>query len=313
MTDHDYDLSIVIPVYNSEAIVGDTIDRTVQLCRDAGLDYEVILVNDGSSDDSWEVLVERAEGNPRIVAVDLLKNSGQHTAVFAGLKLTCGEYVVTMDDDLQNPPAEIIPLLAKAREGYDLVMGRFHQKRHSLFRRLGSKLVGWMNRRIFHKPKDLVLTSFRCIRHDVVERMVEYRTAFPYIPGLALMFSRSRANVLVEHHSRPVGSSGYSLSRILAVVFRVLFNYSSFPLRLVSAIGLTITGMAFALSTFLLLRALIVGTTVPGWTSVAVMVSFFNGVTLLIISMLGEYLVRLLNQSSQPAGYHIRAIVNRDA
>ena len=152
------------------------------------------------------------------MAIDLLKNYGQHTAVFAGLRHSEGRYAITMDDDLQNPPEEIPPLLAKAEEGYDLVIGRFERKRHSLSRRWGSKLVDWMNRRVFHKPKGLVLTSFRCIRRDVVDRMADYRTAYPYIPGLALMFSRSRVNIPVEHHPRTVGKSNYSLLRILAVV-----------------------------------------------------------------------------------------------
>ncbi len=304
--------SVVIPVYNSEGVVGDTIDRTTSVCEEAGIDYELILVNDGSPDHSWEIISERAAANDRIVAIDLLKNYGQHTAVFAGLRHSEGRYAITMDDDLQNPPEEIPPLLAKAEEGYDLVIGRFERKRHSLSRRWGSKLVDWMNRRVFHKPKGLVLTSFRCIRRDVVDRMADYRTAYPYIPGLALMFSRSRVNVPVEHHPRTVGKSNYSLLRILAVVLRILFNYSSYPLRFVSGLGLIITAIAFILTAVIFIRNLIVGSSVPGWTSVALMLAFFNGVTLLIISMLGEYLVRLLNQSSEPTGYHVRAIVGGD-
>jgi glycosyltransferase involved in cell wall biosynthesis len=293
-------------------VVGDTIDRTTKVCEQAGIDYELILVNDGSPDGSWEIISERAADDPRIVAVDLLKNYGQHTAVFAGLKLSRGAYAITMDDDLQNPPEEIVPLLAKADEGYDLVIGRFHEKRHSMFRRWGTRIVDWMNRRIFNKPKDLVLTNFRCIRRDVIDRMVDYRTAYPYIPGLALMFSRRRVNVAVEHHPRTVGESNYSFPRLLAVVFRILFNYSSYPLRLVSTLGLLITGVAFVLTAVIFVRRLVVGSSVQGWASVALMLTFFNGVSLLIISMLGEYLVRLLNQSGHPSGYHIRSIVGGD-
>jgi len=285
----ELDLSIVIPVYNSEGVVGDTVDQTVAVCESAGLDFELILVNDGSPDGSWEVIAEKASASKRIIAVDLLRNYGQHTAVFAGMKLSKGKFLVTMDDDLQNPPEEILPLLAKAANGFDLVMGEFVLKQHSRFRNVGTYLVGWMNRRIFGKPRNLVLSNFRCIRRDVVDRMLDYRTAYPYIPGLALMFSRRRANVTVEHRQRTVGSGGYTMKKIVALVFRILFNYSSFPLRLVSTMGMVITGLAFGLSAFLLLKALIVGVEVPGWASVAVMLSFFNGVTLLIISMLGEY------------------------
>ncbi|HEX9855277.1 MAG TPA: glycosyltransferase family 2 protein [Acidimicrobiia bacterium] len=314
MTNPQPACSIVIPVYNSEGILGDTIDRTVKVCEDSGIVYELILVNDGSRDGSWEIASERAAENPKIIAVDLLKNYGQHTAVFAGLRLSRGRYVITMDDDLQNPPEEIGPILAKAEaEQLDLVIGKFHEKRHSLTRRLGSRVVGWMNTKVFDKPKDLVLTNFRCIRRDVVDRMVAYQTAYPYVTGLALMFSRRRANLMVEHHDRAVGESGYSLAKIASVVFRIMFNYSSFPLRVVSGWGLIITAGAFAATAVIFVRAIVVGTTVPGWTSVALMVTFLNGVMLLITSMLGEYVVRLLNQSSEPHGYHIREIVGGDA
>lgn len=304
--------SIIVPVFNSEQTVGEVIDRTAAACDEAGISYEIIAVNDGSRDGVWEVLEKKAVENPNLIAIDLLKNYGQHTAVFEGLKVAKGMYVVTIDDDLQNPPEEIPPILAKAREGHDLVFGRFRQKRHALYRRLGTKVVDWMNRRVFGKPKDLVLTNFRAIRRDVVDRMVSYQGAYPYIPGLALMYSRKPANLLVEHEPRRVGASGYSMGKILELVFRILFNYSSFPLRFVSTIGLLVTAGAFLLTGFLFLRAVIVGTTVPGWASVAVMLSFFNGVTLLIISMLGEYVVRLLDQSSQATSYHVRTRIGTD-
>jgi glycosyltransferase involved in cell wall biosynthesis len=305
-------ISVVIPVYNSESVVGDTIDQTLATCRSLDVDFEILLVNDGSPDGSWDVISEAARRDPSVKAIDLLRNYGQHTAVFVGLRHARGEYVITIDDDLQNPPSEIPKLLDKARQGYDLVLGRFEQKQHSLFRRLGSRIVGWMNRKVFHKPKDLVLTNFRCIRRDVVSRMTAYQTSYPYIPGLALMFSHQRANVTVEHHPA-TRRSGYTLRKILGLVARILFNYSSFPLRLVSRLGLLITAVAFALTGFIVIRAAVIGVSVPGWTSVALMLSFFNGVTLLIISMLGEYVVRLLDQSSHPDGYHIRATVGVDA
>ncbi len=304
--------SIVIPVYRSEHLVGKTIDRTVAFCEARELDYELILVNDGSPDGSWDVIAAAAEKNPRVVAIDLLRNYGQHTAVLAGLRASTGDYVITMDDDLQNPPEEIAHLVEKAVDGYDLVIGRFREKQHAGYRKLGTRLVGWMNARMFGKPKDLVLTNFRCIRRDVVDRMTNHRTVAPYIPGLALMFSANRANVEVEHLPREGGGSSYSLWKLIGLVLRITFNYSSFPLRLVSGVGLVITAFSFALGLFWLVRAFIVGTPVPGFASLAVMLSFFNGVALLILSMLGEYTVRLLNQVSLSEAYHVRLVVGRD-
>jgi len=304
--------SVVIPVFNSEAIVGDTIDRTRAFFDEHELDFELILVNDGSRDRSWDTIAAKAREDARIIAIDLLRNSGQHTANYCGIQHATGDYLVTMDDDLQNPPEEIVHLIAKAAEGHDLVMGRFKQKRHSLFRRWGSKLILTINRRIFHQPADLVASNFRLIRRDVLDRIRAYRTTFPYITGMALMFAHSPANVDVEHHPRAVGQSNYSLLRIARLVMRILFSYSSFPLRFVATLGIVIAASSFALGSFYIVKNLFGNVAVAGWTTLVVLLSFFNGVTLTILGMLGEYVIRLLQQTSTDSGYHVRRIVSRD-
>ena len=301
--------SVVIPVYNSSPIVGNTIDRTVSFFEERRLDYEIILVNDGSLDNSWDVIRKKAEENPNIIAINLLRNYGQHNANFCGFLHSSGDYVITMDDDLQNPPEEIIHLISKAHEGYDLVIGRFREKKHALYRRVGSILVGAINRRIFHKDKDLVLTNFRIIRRDVVERVCAYKTSYPYIPGLTLMFSNNRANVWVEHREREAGKSSYNLASILKLVFTILFNYSSYPLRLVGGIGIVVSAFSFFLGMFYLGIALFRGTRTPGWTTIVVLLSFSNGLLILILSMIGEYVVRVLNQISSSESFHIKEIV----
>lgn len=301
--------SAIIPVYNSEQIVGQTIDRTIAFFEQQGLDYELILVNDGSSDNSWSVLQQKAQENPHIIAINFLRNYGQHNAVFCGLRHSSGAYAITLDDDLQNPPEEIIHLIDKALEGYDVVFGRFRQKQHAGYRRTGSRLIASVNRRVFHQPPDLVLTNFRIIRRDVVDRMCSYQTAYPYIQGLALMFSSYRANVWVEHQSRPVGKSNYNLFRILALVSRILFNYSAYPLRLVSMIGIAVALVSFLLGIYFLIRGLLGDIRVPGWTALIVMLAFLNGVTIIIVSMLGEYIVRLVKQLSLNQSYDIKEII----
>ncbi len=303
--------SAVIPVFNSAAIVGDTIDQTAAFFEANGLDYEVIVVNDGSRDGSWAVLAEKAAANPRVLAVDLLHNYGQHTALLCGLKQSSGDYVITLDDDLQNPPDEISHLIAAAGEGHDVVFGRFRQKQHAAYRRLGTRVIGLLNKRIFHKPDDLVLSNFRIIRRDVVDRVCAYRTSYPYLPGLLLMFSGRPGNVWVEHRSRPVGKSNYNWLRIAELVMRILFNYSSFPLRLASAAGGIVAAVSLLLGIIYLIRALVTGFAVQGWATLVVMLAFFNGLMFMMMSMLGEYIVRLLNQSSSAESYAIREIINR--
>ncbi|MDH5527343.1 MAG: glycosyltransferase family 2 protein [Nitrospirota bacterium] len=301
--------SVVIPVYNSEGIVATTLDRTAAFFEQAGLDYEIVAVNDNSRDGSWEVIAAKARENPRIVAINLLRNYGQHNANMCGFMHATGDWVVTMDDDLQNPPEEIAHLIEKAAEGHDLVIGRFREKKHVFYRRIGSKLIGAINHRIFYKDKDLVLTNFRLIRRDVIDRITGYRTSYPYVPGLSLMFSNSRANTWVEHHPRTVGQTNYSLYKILKLVATILFNYSSYPLRVVAAGGLVVSLLSFLLGGVYLGMALFRETQVPGWTTLVVLLSFFNGITMMILGMLGEYVVRLLNQSSSSESFHVKEVV----
>ena len=301
--------SVVIPVFNSDAVVGVTVNRTVGFFRNEALDFEIILVNDGSSDTSWNVIEQKAREYSEVVAVNLLHNYGQHVANLCGFSLCTGDYVITMDDDLQNPPEEIRKLIDKAAEGYDLVIGRFKEKKHSLARRMGSHVVGLINRKVFNSPKGLVLSNFRLIRKDVVQRVCSYKASYPYIPGLVIMFSSRRANVLVEHNKREAGKSNYNVWRIAKLLSEILFNYSSYPLRIVAGVGLVTALISFMLSVFYLMVSVFAGTNVPGWTTVVVLLSFFNGMTLFVLGMVGEYLVRLINQTSRTDPYHIQEVV----
>ena len=302
--------SVVIPVYNSEGIVGDTVDRTVAFFNRMGWRYQIVLVNDGSADRSWDVIAGKADMDRNVTSVNLLKNYGQHTALICGLKHTTGDYVITIDDDLQNPPEEIVHLVAKAGEGYDVVFGRFRQKQHSFYRRFGSRLIAWLNRRIFGQPKDLEVTNFRLLRRDVVDRILTYRTNFPYLNGLAVRLSSKRANVLVDHKPRKVGKSTYGFVQIYSLVTRILYNYSAFPLQVISMIGFCVAILSFFAGFWFLVKAVLFGASVAGWASIVVLVSFLGGVNIAIVSMLGEYLIRLVRQSAENSGYHVATVVN---
>jgi glycosyltransferase involved in cell wall biosynthesis len=299
----------VIPVYNSAGSVADTLRRTAAFFEARGDSYEIIAVNDGSRDASWDVLREEARANPRILALNLLRNYGQHNANMCGFLHSRGEWVVTLDDDGQNPPEEIVHLIDKAAEGHDLIIGRFREKRHPFYRRLGTRLVGAINRRIFHDQKGLVLTNFRLIRRDVVDRVCAYKTSYPYIPGLTLMFSNSRANAWVEHRERAVGKTNYSLYKILKLVATILFNYSSYPLRLVASVGMAVSALAFLLGLYYVGVGLVRGTNVPGWTTLVVLLSFTSAMIILALSMIGEYQVRMLNQISSAESFHVKEAV----
>jgi glycosyltransferase involved in cell wall biosynthesis len=307
-----FSYSIVIPVYNSEALVGETVRRVVQVFEAAGLRHEVVLVNDGSPDGSWAVISELARTMPNVIALNLLKNYGQHHANLAGFMESTGDYVITMDDDLQNPPDQALLLIDAALEGHDVVFGEFARKQAPGFRRLGSKLVSMINRRVFGQPDDLAVSNFRILRRDVVDRICASRTAHPYVTGQALLFSNNPGNVTVRHEPRPVGSSGYNLVRILRLVLTILFSYSSYPLRAAAVAGFGLAALSFVLGAFYLVRGLMHDTAVPGWTSLVVLVSVFNGFIIAMLSMLGEYVVRTLNAVSVQQSYHVIERVGGD-
>lgn len=300
-----FSYSVVIPVYNSEAIVASTVERVIEVFGGAGLRFEIVLVNDGSHDRSWSVISEIARTTPHVVALNLLKNYGQHHANLAGFLEATGDFVITMDDDLQNPPDQALLLIDRALEGYDVVFGEFERKQAPGLRRIGSKLISSINRRVFGQPEHLAVSNFRVLRRDVVDRICASRTAHPYITGQALLFSNNPGNVTVRHDKRAIGSSGYTLVRILRLVTTILFSYSSFPLRAAAVAGFGLAALSFLLGAFYFVHGLVQGSSVPGWTSLVVIMSVFNGFIIAMLSMLGEYVVSTLNAVSVQQSYHV--------
>lgn len=301
--------SVVIPVYNSANIVAKTVSQIREFFLPQALRYEIILINDGSMDGSWGVIADLARDYPEVTAINLLKNYGQHHANLCGFREATGNYVITIDDDLQNPPEEIAKLIHKVQDGYDLVIGRFESKQHSFVRRIGSQFVGWLNRKVFDVSDNLILTNFRIIRRDVVDRICLDKSFAPYIPGLALKYSSHRCNVLVHHLPRTEGKSNYTWRKILRLVATILFNHSSIPLRYGAAFGFFVAGISFFLSLYFLLEAVVSGTHAPGWASLVVLLSFFNGVLILLLSVIGEYLIRILREIGTQRSYEIKEIV----
>ncbi|MFD1316080.1 glycosyltransferase family 2 protein [Namhaeicola litoreus] len=302
--------SIVIPVYRSSDIVGETVFKILQVLRQRDLQGEIILVNDGSPDNSWEVIKGLAEKYEFVKAINLVKNFGQHNAVLCGFNYANGDYIITMDDDMQNPPDQILPLIDSMNDSdYDLVFGKFRSKKHAHHRKLGSKLVGYLNYKVFNKPKDITLTNFRIIKRDVIDRLLTYKTSYPYIPGLLLMFSSKIGNVDVDHAPRKVGESNYSAKKIVQLISRLLINYSSYPLRLLSSIGLFISALSFLVGLAYLLKEILLGSSVQGWTTLVVLTAFLGGFIIALLGVIGEYLSRILDQISSNKSYFVKEVI----
>ncbi len=238
-------ISIVLPVFNSAAVVGLTLDRIVAVCEAEAWTYEIIAVDDASADGSLDVLRERAARHPGVMRVIAHTcNAGQHAALLTGLRAASGELVVTLDDDLQHPPEAIPALVARARAGHDAVYARFPIVRHPVWRRPGSALVRWMDHAIFGAPHDLTVTSFRLLRRDVVDRVCAYQGASPYVRGQMLLAARRPANVDVPHHAREDARSSYTASALLAFVARVLIEWSHVPAWAAIGVGALLSAAA---------------------------------------------------------------------
>jgi glycosyltransferase involved in cell wall biosynthesis len=248
-----YALSLVIPVYNGARTVGALVDALAGLSIPGG--HEVVLVNDGSPDESEAVCraLARRTDVP-VTFVNLSRNFGEHNAVMAGLAYTRGEYVITMDDDLQNPPEEVARLVAYARsEGLDVVYTRYRTKQHALWRNLGSRFANWVANLVLEKPRDLYLSSFRCISAFVVENVLRYQGPYPYVDGLILQVTRNVGSLEVMHLPRAEGQSNYTVRRLVRLWLNMFVNFSIIPLRFSTLLGFltSILGLIWAAMTVL--------------------------------------------------------------
>ena len=303
-------ISVVVPTFNSEGYIAITIARITQCMESLGEPFEIIIVNDGSSDNTWSVLQQLAKVDLRIIAINLLRNYGQHSALMCGLRNSSGQFVVTMDDDLQNPPEDIPRLLKHCQEGnHDLVIGVLTEPKKARFRVFGTYVVNWFVTRVFNKPSGLKLSTFRVIRRDVVDRVCRSVNTTPYITGELLFAAGSIANVGVRHDERISGKSTYSIFKILGLLRRITFSYSIDLLRISCRIGTGISLITFLFSVAMTIRGTIVTGAAPGWTSMVITISFFSGIIILLLSMIGEYLSVVLLQTLGTPAYRESLII----
>lgn len=308
MSTKNVSISTVIPVFRSKAILPELQDRLTRTLDALATDWEVILVDDGSSDGTWDVLLQLRKKDSRYKLIQLVRNHGQQHALLCGLQHATGGRVITMDDDLQNPPEEIPRLLERLDEGYEIVIGRIsHHKKHSYYRNIGSRVIQRMVATILKKPKDLALSSFRALTHQAVEKIASYQGAHPYFPALMLnaIPADQIVNVDVNHDKRAYGKSTYTLGKLIRLASFLLINQSTLPLRFITLWGILLSIGALVYAAAVLLGALFFESPAAGWASLAIMVSFFSGNILLALGIFGEYVGRVLEEISRPTQFFI--------
>jgi undecaprenyl-phosphate 4-deoxy-4-formamido-L-arabinose transferase len=305
-------VSIVIPVYNEEESLPALLSRTQAACRQLTQKYEIILIDDGSSDRSADMLTEAAEVPENcVVAVLLNRNYGQHSAIMAGFSHVSGDLVITLDADLQNPPEEIPRLVAKADEGYDVVGTVRANRRDSWFRKSASKVINMMIQRATGKSMGDYGCMLRAYRRHIIEAMLHCHERSTFIPILANTFARKTVEIPVQHSEREFGDSKYSLMKLINLMYDLITCLTTTPLRMLSVVGSAIALFGFVLAVFLILMRLIHG---PVWAAEGVFTLFallfmFIGAQFVGMGLLGEYIGRIYNDVRARPRYFVQKVV----
>ena len=300
-------ISVIIPVYNEEENLRELGARLMRTLTEMGRPFEIILVDDGSSDHSWAVLTELHQKYPEnLRALQFNRNFGQHQAIFAGFQAARGQVMLTLDADLQNPPEEIPRLVAKIEEGYDTVGGWREDRRDSLFRRLPSHLMNL----VMSKVTGVRLRDYGCMlrayRREVIDSINQCQESSSFIPALANLFSRRVAEIPVGHAQRERGQSKYSLIKLLRLNFDLVTGFSNLPIHLVGFLGVAIACLGVLFGLFLFLRRLFVGPEVEGVFTLFAILFVFVGLNTLGLALIGEYVGRIYREVRSRPRYIIR-------
>lgn len=304
-------LSVVVPVFNEEENLGELATRLAAALAPLDRPYEIVLINDGSRDRSFEILRQLAAADPHLVVLDFNRNYGQHAAVFAGFEAARGEIVVTLDADLQNPPEEVPKLVAKMEEGYDVVGSVRLQRQDSFFRRVASRLVN----RLTAAATGVQLSDYGCMlrayRRDVVKTLCASREISTFIPVLADMFAGRVTEVPVAHAERARGESKYSLWKLIRLQFDLMTSFSLWPLRSMMVVGTVTSAAAMAVAVVLAAGRIIEGHewAVSGVFTLFAVMFFFVGVLLFALGLLGEYVGRIYSEVRHRPRFVVRQVL----
>lgn len=286
-------LSVVVPVYNSALSLPDLIGRLKTVLDNLTYQYEMILVNDASMDNSWEVISSFATQHNNIRGINLMRNYGQHNALLSGILYAANEIIITIDDDLQQPPEEISKLIKKLEEGYDVVYGTPETEQHGLWRDLASQITKFALRSAMGIDNARNVSAFRAFRRQVCNAFADYRSPFISIDVLLSWGTTRFAAIPVRHDSRLAGKSNYTFHKLIVHALNMMTGFSTVPLQFASFMGFGFTLFGFLVLAYVLGRYVIQGGSVPGFPFLASIIAIFSGVQLFSLGIIGEYLARM--------------------
>lgn len=289
-------LSVVIPIYNEEETLSVLAERLLAVLEEMGESWEVVFVNDGSTDASGDIIRRLHQGDPRFKSVAFSRNFGHQVAISCGLDFACGQAVVAMDGDLQDPPEVLPDLLRRWREGYEVVYAVRQERKENLFKRTAYKGFYWLLKKISYLDIPLDSGDFSLMDRKVVDLLREMPERNRFVRGLRTWVGFRQTGYEYERSARYAGSSKYNFPRLMRLAFDGLVSYSFVPLRLVSNMGLLVSASALAFMVYILVARLSGGQTIEGWTSTVVIVLFLGGIQLLALGIIGEYMGRVFEE-----------------
>jgi glycosyltransferase involved in cell wall biosynthesis len=299
-------ISVVVPVYNSELTLPALAERLDAKLRGQVTAMELILVNDGSRDDSWRVVLELAQRYPWVRGINLKRNYGQHNALLCGIRAAKYEVVVTMDDDLQHPPEEVPKLLAVLADGADVVYGTPRAEQHDFLRNLASRVTKIALQSAMGAETARKVSAFRAFRTPMREAFEDYRSPFVSIDVLLTWGSTRFASLPVDHQPRTSGVSNYTFRKLIIHAINMMTGFSTLPLQLASVIGFTFTLLGIAVLIYVVGRYFIQGGSIPGFPFLASTIAIFSGAQLFALGIIGEYLARMHFRMMERPTYAVR-------
>jgi glycosyltransferase involved in cell wall biosynthesis len=299
-------VSVVVPVYNSAEILPDLIARLALVLEQCSSDYEVIMVNDGSRDRSWDALCRLASDHRWVRAINLMRNYGQHNALLCGIRAARHDIIITIDDDLQHPPEEIPLLLAKLEEGFDVVYGTPLQEQHGVWRNLASRITKTVLQNAMGSATASSVSAFRAIRGITRDAFAGYHGPFVSIDVLLTWSTTRFAAIKVRHDPRAVGPSNYTVGKLIRHALNMMTGFSTLPLQVASVLGFAFTIFGLGVLVAVLGRFFFDGSTVPGFPFLASILAIFSGVQLFTLGIMGEYLARMHFRLMDQPPYTVR-------
>lgn len=301
-------ISFIIPCYCSSQTLENVVKEIKETVTERD-EYEIILINDASKDNTFEVIKQLCSDNSNIIGINFAKNFGQHAALMAGFQYAEGDVAVCLDDDGQTPPSEVYKLLDALDEETDVVYAKYRKKKHSKFRNLGSTLNAKMTEWLLGKPKGLYISSYFVVKRYVVDEILKYKNPYPYVIGLVLRTTNRIKNVEIDHRERVRGSSGYTMRKLIVLWLNGFTAFSVRPLRLAAGLGVVCAGLGFVYALYTIFNKLFNPNVLIGWSSMIAAVLIMGGMILFTLGMIGEYIGRVYISINNSPQYVIRNLV----